>query len=179
MNGRRAVFLDRDGVINQALVLDGKPRPPSNLAEVRLVPDVERCCQDLKRAGFMLIVVTNQPDVARGRQIKDMVEEIHAFLMSRLPIDEFFVCYHDDGGRCACRKPEPGMLLDAARKYEIDLKNSFLIGDRWRDIEAGQRAHCTTVFIDYGYIEDHPRATANFETASLRDAVDWILEKAT
>ena len=131
---------------------------------------------DLKRAGFLLIVVTNQPDVARGFQPKAVVEEIHASLRARLPIDDIFVCYHDDRDRCECRKPAPGLLLEAARKHEIEMAESFLIGDRWRDVECGERAGCATVFIDYRYPEEHPPAT--FETDSLRGAVDWILQQA-
>lgn len=172
----RAIFLDRDGVLNEAVLRDGKPHPPADLGELRLVAGVETCLESLKRAGFLLIVVTNQPDVARGRQTKAGVEEIHDFLQSRLPIDDFFACFHDDADGCECRKPQPGMLLEAARKHDVELESSFLIGDRWRDIEAGRSAGCTTVLIDYGY--PGRRAAAAFETDSLRGAAEWILQQA-
>jgi D-glycero-D-manno-heptose 1,7-bisphosphate phosphatase len=174
-DSRRAVFLDRDGVLNEVVLRDGKPYPPDSLSEFRLIPRVDECLADLKRKGFLLIVVTNQPDVARGKQTKTAVEEMHAFLASRLPIDDIYVCYHDDADECDCRKPAPGLLLDAARKHGIELKESFLIGDRWRDVETGRRAQCKTLFIDYGYREKQPEAAPTFEAKSLRSAVDWII----
>jgi len=175
---RRAVFLDRDGVLNEAVLRDGRPYPPASLAELRLTSGVEECLGELKGFGFLLIVVTNQPDVARGKQSTAAVEEMHGFLTSRLPIDDIYVCYHDDANGCRCRKPEPGLLLQAAEKYGINVKESFLIGDRWRDVEAGHRAQCKTIFIDNGYAEEGPETPATFETKSLRSAVDWILARA-
>ena len=174
-DSRSAVFLDRDGVLNEVQLRGGKPYPPASLAEVHLTSQAEECLADLKRRGFLLIVVTNQPDVARGAQTKAAVGEIHAFLSSRLPIDDTYVCYHDDADGCGCRKPAAGLLVDAARDYGIELTKSFLIGDRWRDIEAGQRAHCKTVFINYNYAEKQPASPPTFEATSLRGAVDWIL----
>jgi len=174
---RRAVFLDRDGVINEVELRGRKPYPPSTLADVRLVPHVEECLDDLKRQGFMLIVVTNQPDVARGKQTKAAVEEIHDYLSGCLPIDHFYTCYHDEADGCDCRKPAPGLLLNAARDHGIKLSMSYLIGDRWRDIEAGHRARCESVFINYNYAEQQPDPPPSFEAQSLRAAVDWILGK--
>ncbi len=175
----RAVFLDRDGVLNEADLRNGKPHPPDSLKDLRLTPHVEECLADLKRLQFLLIVVTNQPDVARGKQSKAAVEEIHRFLASRLPIDDVYVCYHDDSDRCECRKPAPGLLLEAAQKHQIDLRHSFFIGDRWRDVEAGRRAHCQNIFIDYRYADRRPdEAAVVFMADSLRTAVDWILAHA-
>src|ERR1017187_1809436 len=146
---RRAVFLDRDGVINRAIVRDGKPYPPASLDELEILPGVPEALGLLKAAGFALIVVTNQPDVARGVQRREVVEAINATLGAQLPIDEFRVCYHDDRDQCPCRKPQPG-LLTRAPLYALD--RSILVGDRWRDIEAGQRAGVqATILIDYGY----------------------------
>lgn len=170
---RRAVFLDRDGVINRALVRGGKPYPPSTLAELEILPDVRDALTALRQAGFVLIVVTNQPDVARGTQTRAAVDAMHARLVETLPIDEFRVCDHD-GDACACRKPKPGMLLDAARQRGIALDRSYLVGDRWRDVEAGQRAGCSTVFIDRGYDERRPQQPDAI-VASLQEAADWIL----
>lgn len=174
-DSRRAVFLDRDGVLNEVVLREGKPYPPDSLSDFRLIPLVDECLADLKRKGFLLIVVTNQPDVARGKQTKAAVEEMHTFLASRLPIDDTYVCYHDDADGCDCRKPSPGLLLEAARKHGIAMKESFLIGDRWRDVEAGRRAECKTLFINNGYSEKHPEIAPTFEAKSLRSAVDWIL----
>jgi len=175
---RRAVFLDRDGVLNSAPVRDGRPQSPSTVAEVEILPGVPGACERLRGQGFLLIVVTNQPEVARGRLERRTVEEINDFLRSRIPFDDVRVCYHDDPDGCDCRKPKPGMLLAAARDLNISLNRSFVVGDRWRDIEAGRRAGCRTVLIDYGYAEPHPSGM-DFTTHALSSAVDWILKFAT
>jgi len=172
---RRAVFLDRDGVLNEVVLHEGRPHPPASLAEFRIVSGAKESLADLKRLGFVLIVVTNQPDVARGKQTKAVVEEMNSFLASRLPIDDTYVCYHDDVDHCECRKPAPGLLLDAARMHGIELRESFLIGDRWRDVEAGRRAQCKTLYINNSYCEQQPEITPTFKANSLRSAVDWIL----
>ncbi len=172
---RRAVFLDRDGVLNEAIVRDGKPYPPAGLHQLKLVPGAAPALQRLKQASFLLIVVTNQPDVARGTQTREGVERLHAAIAAALPLDAFYVCWHDDRAGCACRKPKPGLLLEAASRYAIDLRRSFLIGDRWRDIEAGTAAGCRTVQIDRGYNEKSPQSAPDCHAASLTDAVEWIL----
>ncbi len=173
----KAVFLDRDGVLNRAPVVDGKPLPPTSVEELKLLPGVEEACRQLHDAGLLLIVVSNQPDVARGTQSMATVEALNRELSSRLPLDEIRVCPHDDADRCACRKPAPGMLLDAARDREIDLESSIMVGDRWRDIEAGRRAGCKTVFIDSGYSERPPEAP-DLNVRQLGEAVPWILERS-
>lgn len=128
----------------------------------------------LHGAGFMLVVVTNQPDVARGTTPRAVVEGINNDLASRLPIDEFRTCYHDSGDGCDCRKPLPGALLAAATQHDIDLAKSYMIGDRWRDTEAGQRAGCQTIFVDYGYSEKQPESV-NHRVRSLAEATQIIL----
>ena len=170
----RAVFLDRDGVINRAFVREGKSYPPASLAEVEILPQVELALNNLKTAGYLLIVVTNQPDVATGKTSKLVVEQINHYLGKSLPIDEFRTCYHDDKDRCQCRKPLPGALFDAAIEYHIDLKRSFMIGDRWKDIEAGRAAGCKTFFINYGYQEKQPDYP-DFIVASLAEAAEIII----
>jgi transaldolase len=175
---RRAVFLDRDGVINRAIVWNGNPHPPYGLDELEILPGAPEALALLRAAGFRLIVVTNQPDVARGKQTRKAVETIHAALQAQLPLDDFRVCYHDDADGCACRKPAPGMLLDAAKDTDVDLTASFMVGDRWRDIEAGRRAGCTTVLIDYHYAETE-RSQPHTRVGSLPEAVDWILNHST
>jgi D-glycero-D-manno-heptose 1,7-bisphosphate phosphatase len=121
-----------------------------------------------------MIVVTNQPDVARGTAKKEDVEKMNSTLSSQLPIDEFLTCYHDSGDGCDCRKPLPGSLLRAAKKHQIDLSKSFMVGDRWRDIEAGQSAGCKTFFINYRYAEQKPDAP-DFIVSSLLEAKKIIL----
>ena len=169
----KAVFLDRDGVINRAEVREGKPYPPANLAVLELLPGVPASMQALHADGWMLIVVTNQPDVARGTTTRAAVEAINAHLQQILPIHEFRTCYHDSGDGCDCRKPLPGALLAASREHGIDLKRSFMVGDRWRDVEAGQRAGCKTVFIDYGYNEKRPKS-CDYKVKSLQEATTII-----
>lgn len=171
----KAVFLDRDGVLNRAIVRAGKPYPPSGLEELEILPDVPRALAVLKECGFLLLVVTNQPDVARGLQQRRTVENMHAALQLSLPIDEFFVCYHDDRDACDCRKPKPGLLLLAAGKYGVELSASYLIGDRWRDIDAGQAAGCTTVWIDRGYTERGPSRAPAVRVRSCLEAAEWIV----
>lgn len=173
---RRAVFLDRDGVINRAVVRSGKPYPPANAAELEILPRVPEALGRIRDAGFVSIVVTNQPDVARGTTSKAEVEAINAALAANLVIDEFRVCYHDSGDNCECRKPKPGMLLQAAQKWRLDLAASYMVGDRWRDVEAGQRAGCKTVFVDYGYDEKQPEQY-DHRVTSLWEAADIICSK--
>lgn len=171
----RAVFLDRDGVLNEAIVRDGKPYPPAGLAELKIYQEAAPALARLKQAGYLLIVVTNQPDVAKGTQSRQGVEELNAAIGAALPIDEFLVCWHDDRDQCDCRKPKPGLVLMAAAHHGIGLDRSFLIGDRWRDIDSGAAAGVRTVLIDRGYRERAPGNAPDFRTDSISTAVDWIL----
>jgi len=174
----RAVFLDRDGVINAAVVRDGKPYPPARVEDVEILPGVRDALVALGAAGFARIVVTNQPDVARGTQTRAVLDTIHAYLRAQLPLDAIYVCCHDDADHCACRKPAPGMLLDGARDHAIDLAASFMVGDRWRDIAAGTAAGCRTVFVDHGYAERRPDAF-DAKVSSLAEAAAWITRTTT
>ena len=171
---RRAVFLDRDGVINRAVVRDGKPYPPDSLEDMEILPGTHEALEKLKALGFLLLVVTNQPDVSRGTQTVEEVNRIHQWMQSSMPIDEFLVCFHDNRENCLCRKPKPGLLLDGANKYAVDLADSFLIGDRWRDVDAGHEAGCKTILIDYGYAERGPTQEPDVRVKSLLEAADWI-----
>lgn len=176
---KRAVFLDRDGVLNRAIVRDGKPYPPANADEMEIPPGTREALLELKRRGYLLIVVTNQPDVARGKQTRAEVEAIHRRMGAELPIDEFRVCYHDDKESCACRKPRPGLLTQAARELGIDLKASFMVGDRWRDVDAGAAAGCRTVWIDMGYRERGPSSPPGVRVGGLWEAVRYILSEGS
>ena len=173
---KRAVFLDRDGVINRSLVRDGKPFAPSNVADFEILPGVAEACAQLQQAGYLLIVATNQPDVGRGKQPQAIVEEMHAQMCATLPIDRVEVCYHPGGAmECDCRKPKPGMLLRAAKDLNIDLPHSWMVGDRWRDIDCGHAAGCRTVFIDYAYDEELKQAP-DFRAKDLVEAAAIIIE---
>ena len=175
---RRAVFLDRDGVINSALTRDGKPYPPTRLSQFEILPGVPEACARLKAAGFVLVVATNQPDVGRGTLKQEVVEEIHAFMGRQLPIDRVEVCYHAGKGNsdCDCRKPKPGMLLRAASELGINLAQSWMVGDRWRDIDCGHAAGCRTILIDYGY-DEALRQTPDFRVLNLLEAANLILRE--
>ena len=174
---RRAVFFDRDGVLNEAIVRDGKPYSPAGLEEVVIPGDAHEALRRLQDAGFVLIGATNQPEVARGTQRREIVEAINAALLDRLPLERIFVCYHDDRDGCSCRKPRPGLLLQAAEEYGIDLARSFMIGDRWRDVEAGRRAGCRTVLLVGRHSEEVPTAP-EYTAQSLSDAASWVLSQA-
>jgi D-glycero-D-manno-heptose 1,7-bisphosphate phosphatase len=170
---RPAVFLDRDGVLNKAFVRDGKPYGPRSLDEFTLLPGVAEACAELHAAGFALVVVTNQPDIARGSQTRELVEQMHAKLRAAVPLDDIVVCPHDDVDDCDCRKPRPGMILDAVRRLRLDPRRSVLIGDRWRDIEAARRAAIRAIHIDCDY--DEREATgADATVPDLPAAVAWI-----
>jgi D-sedoheptulose 7-phosphate isomerase len=176
---RRAVFLDRDGVINRAFVRDGKPFSPPTSQELEVLPGVPEALHELGSHGFKLLVVTNQPDVGRGKQPRETLDALHRMLRKRLPLDDIFVCCHTDEDKCNCRKPMPGLLLEAARKYDVDLSASFMVGDRWRDVEAGYNAGCKTILIDYGYSEKPPEHEPDLRVSSLREAADWIIRSTS
>jgi D-glycero-D-manno-heptose 1,7-bisphosphate phosphatase len=171
----RAVFLDRDGVLNEVVVRDGLPYPPASLEDLRLAPDAAASLARLKAAGFLLIVITNQPDVARGTQSRAITEAMNRVIAVALPLDDFFTCWHDDADACPCRKPKPGLLLEAAARHSIDLQASFFIGDRWRDIDAGAAAGCRTILIDRHYRDRAPDFPPTHRASSLTGAANWIL----
>jgi len=172
-----AVYLDRDGVLNRPVVKNGLPYPPLSLAEFELYPEVYSVCERLKAAGYLLIVATNQPDVGRGTLAKERVDEIHGFLREQLPLDEVVVCFHGGesyGQPCPCRKPLPGMLTESAERFWVDLNRSWMIGDRWRDIDCGATAGCRTILIQRGY-DETLRMKPDFVADSLEAAAEIIL----
>jgi D-glycero-D-manno-heptose 1,7-bisphosphate phosphatase len=172
---KRAVFLDRDGVINRAFVVNGVPTPPKNLEEVEFLDGVKEAIKLLNENGFTVVVVTNQPDVARGSVTRESVDSINTYLGHELGVEHFYTCFHDDSQECDCRKPMPGLLWKAARELDLDLQNSYMVGDRWRDITAGQAVGCLCFFIEYEYVEKSP-VLPYTKVFSLTEAVDFILE---
>jgi D-glycero-D-manno-heptose 1,7-bisphosphate phosphatase len=169
------VFLDRDGVLNASTVVDGVPLPPRHVDDFVVLPGVVEACRALRDAGLVLVVVTNQPDVARGTLDLADLDAIHARLREELPIEHVWSCVHDSADGCPCRKPRPGMILDAARVLEIDLNRSAAVGDRWRDVEAAHRAGVHSVFVDRGYDEALTGA-ADSTFAGLPEATAHLLE---
>jgi D-glycero-D-manno-heptose 1,7-bisphosphate phosphatase len=174
---RRAVFLDRDGVLNRAEVRDGRPYPPRRVEDLEILPGVPEACALLRDHGFLLIVATNQPDVGRGAQSRDEVEAMHERLWRELRLDRIEVCYAAGYTPCADRKPAPGMLLRAAQECGVDLKESYMVGDRWRDIDCGAAAGCTTVLIDYHY-DEVLHAQPSCRVHSLLQAAKWIVDRS-
>ena len=169
---RKAAFLDRDGVLNQTIFKMGKPRAPYTLGEFSLLPGVYEGLLLLKEKNYLLVVVTNQPDVARGWVSKEAVETINQHLKELLPVDEIKVCFHTEYDQCLCRKPNPGMLLEAARQWNINLPESYMLGDRYSDIEAGKKAGCPTILIGEG---DLPKTVQpDYQKVSLLEAARFI-----
>jgi DJ-1 family protein len=173
---QHAVFLDRDGVVNASVVRNGRPFPPQTLEEFVLLPGATDACSRLKRAGYLLVVVTNQPDVGRGTQPQKVVEEMNQDLVENLPIDAVKVCYDPRDEEGSRRKPSPAMLLEAAREFNIDLSQSYIVGDRWRDIDSGYNAGCRTIFIDHNYNEKLKRQP-EFSVKNLSEAARIILQQ--
>lgn len=169
---KRAVFLDRDGVINE-VVLHGsrKPSSPWNFEEFKLIQGIKKPLEELSKMGYCLFIVSNQPDIARGYIKKDTTEKINKVICKKLPIKEILVCPHDDHHDCNCRKPKPGMIFNLSKKWKIDLKKSFLIGDNWKDMEAGKSAGCITILIDHHYNQS---VEADYRVKNLEYAVKMI-----
>jgi D-glycero-D-manno-heptose 1,7-bisphosphate phosphatase len=172
---RRAVFLDRDGVINKPVFRDGRPCAPRQVSEFAIEPDVEPSLRRLRAAGFLLFVVTNQPDVARGQLPVETLRAMNEKVMATLALDEIKVCPHDDGDECNCRKPRPQMLLDLAGDYNLALDESYIVGDSWKDTQAGKAAGCNSIIIDRTYNHDDP---ADYRVANISSAVNLILRQS-
>ena len=170
----RAIFADRDGVLCANMMRDGRPVAPTRLEDFRLLPGVEDSVRALKSAGYLVIVVTNQPDVGTGRTPRAIVEAMHDIIRSTLDVDDIKACFHTNADGCACRKPKPGMILEAAAERAIDLPASFVVGDRWSDVAAGREAGCSTIFVDYGHEPDTP-AKADRVVSSFAEAARVIL----
>lgn len=167
-----AVFLDRDGVLNRAIVRNGEAFSPHSLDSFHILANATSCVSRLREAGFLTIVVTNQPEIGRGTLKAATVDQMHKRLRSVVPLDDIFVCPHREADACLCRKPQPGLLLAAAKKWQIDLRHSFLIGDRWRDIGAGEAVGCCTFLLERPY---NGQAVPNYLVKTLDEAVAKIL----
>jgi D-glycero-D-manno-heptose 1,7-bisphosphate phosphatase len=168
----RAVFLDRDGVINRNTVRDGRPVGPATLADFVILPGVPEAVEAFRAAGYLVIVATNQPAAGAG-----LVEAMHAKMRQALRLDDVKICPHTEAENCNCRKPKPGLLLEAAKQHGIALPESWMIGDRWRDIDAGRAAGCRTIFVDHHYANEPRPQAPDFTVASLAEAVPIVVEK--
>lgn len=171
---RRAVFLDRDGVLTETIVRGNRAYAPVTLDEFHLTEDAGKQVARLRAAGLLCIVFTNQPEVARGMLSREVLEAMHSRLRAGAAVDDVFVCEHDPAEGCECHKPRPGMIHEAAARWGISLPASFVIGDRWRDVEAGRAVGCYTVLIQRPYSQC---STANVCVPDLGQAVDAILKQ--
>lgn len=172
---KKAVFLDRDGVLNQTIFRMGKPRAPYTLEEFKLFPGVTEAIELLKKSGFILVVVTNQPDVARGWVSRESVDMMNSEVIRILKVDSLKVCFHTEKDHCHCRKPKPGMLLEATKEFNIDLSSSYMIGDRISDVQAGKNAECTTILV--GSDETSLTPAPDLRVQSLLEAAQWIISR--
>jgi D-glycero-D-manno-heptose 1,7-bisphosphate phosphatase len=170
-----AVFLDRDGVLVREIVVDGVARAPLRVEDFVILADARDQVDRLHRAGFQCVVFTNQPEVARGLLSREVLEDMHRRLREVTSVNDILVCPHDDADECACRKPRPGMLLEAARRAQLELVDSFVVGDRWRDIDAGRSVGCYSILVERPYSNC---STAHAYVPNLRAAVDLILARS-
>lgn len=168
----KAVFLDRDGVINKVIIRDGRAFSPRTLDEFFLADGIRDAASKLKEKAYKIIVITNQPELARGFISPEILELMTRRIREEILIDDIFICPHDDEHQCSCRKPKPGMLLEAAEKWRIELASSFFIGDTWKDMEAGKAVSCNTILIDAIYNQG---VSCDFRVKSLVEAVSIII----
>jgi len=168
----KAVFFDRDGVINEVIFRDSdKPIAPWSLEEFKLYDDIGDPLGQLRDSGYLLFVVSNQPDISKGLVAEEIVQKMNNVILSQLPIEKVVFCQHEDRHNCKCRKPKPGMLLDLANEYSVDLGSSYMIGDNWKDIDAGKAAGCTTILLEKDY---NGSVEADYRSINLDEAVKII-----
>lgn len=149
---KKAIFLDRDGVINDVIFRgSNKPIAPWSLEEFKLYVGIEEPLRQLSDSGYLLFVVSNQPDISKGLVDIQIVQQMNDIIVSQFPIEKVVFCPHEDRHKCACRKPKSGMLIELAAEYGVDLNASYLIGDNWKDIAAGEAAGCKTILIKRAY----------------------------
>jgi D-glycero-D-manno-heptose 1,7-bisphosphate phosphatase len=165
---KKAIFLDRDGIVNKPIILEGKPYPPFIVKQAFLVNNIKNMIDKWHKEGYLVIVVTNQPDISNHLISQRKVEKINRYLQSMAKFDDLFMCPHNEKDKCNCRKPKIGLFLQAKEKYDIDLEESYMIGDRWKDIEAGRRAGCRTIFVNYNYNEEKPHS-CDYMVSSIKD----------
>lgn len=177
-NLKKCVFLDRDGVLNDSIVKHGKPYAPCSHEEFKIANGSISTVKKIKSMGFMTIIITNQPDISSGKSSPELMESFHKQLQNKMPIDDIYVCPHLEADNCSCRKPKPGLIYQAAEKHNIDLKSSFFIGDRWRDVGCAFKAGIKSIFIDHGYSEQLQHKP-DFIISSIQFAEDCISRGST
>tara|TARA_Y100000996_G_C22342075_1_gene569100 strand:+ start:206 stop:739 length:534 start_codon:yes stop_codon:yes gene_type:complete len=153
----KAFFFDRDGILNKVILKKNKPYSPRYPKQVVKNYEILKLIKLLKKKKFKKIIITNQPDIKTGKLTKHSLRTINNDIKLFFSIDDIFVCTHNKFDKCHCRKPKIGMIKLAEKKWNLDLKKSYLIGDRWKDIDAGNKAGCKTIYIDYNYDEKKPK----------------------
>jgi len=170
---RRAVFLDRDGVLNHLVARRGGGLfSPPTAAEFRLVDGVGAMVEGFKAAGYVVLVATNQPDIARGLMAPAELEDMHRRLMAAAAVDEILVCPHDDADGCSCRKPKPGLITQAAARLGLDLGKSYMVGDSAKDMGAAAAAGVAGILLDRPYNQE---VSCHRRVDSLESASAFIL----
>jgi len=152
IKSNRAIFLDRDGVIIKAPTINNKPKSIKKLNELTFIKGIITFCRYYKKKNYFLIMVTNQPEVKRKKNTKRNIIQINNFIQKKLKLDKVYVCYSDNE-KSFDRKPNPGMVLKSKSKYKLNLKKSFIVGDRWRDIGVAHKTGCISILIDRNYDE--------------------------
>ena len=170
---KRAAFFDRDGTLNLPTIRDGRAYAPLSEADFRIYPEAKEALTLVNEAGLVNLVVTNQPELATGDLNPESLKAMHKTLRDALPIEAVYVCPHHSSEGCECHKPGPKLLLQAAEEWDLDLGSSFLVGDRWRDILAGDNVGCTTILIDRPYSGD---CNPHYRVPDLKSAADCILQ---
>ena len=169
---KKAVFLDRDGVINEVIFRDNvKPIAPWSIEEFKLCDGITEPLRELKNSGYLLFVVSNQPDISKGLIDIQVVQQMNDIIASQFPIKKVVFCPHEDRHNCSCRKPKPGMLIKLAEEFGVDLKRSYMIGDNWKDIVAGEAAGCKTILIKRAY---NKTVNADYSVQSLQKITNII-----
>ena len=169
----KAVFLDRDGVINKPTIIKNKSYAPTKVKDFRLYPNVAKFCKMLKKKKFLLIVITNQPDYKKKKISINILHQMHERLKKKIKFDDIYISLSSNS-KNFFKKPNPGMLLEAKKKYNISFKKSYLIGDRFSDIEVARNVGCKAIFIDRKYDELKPSYQIK-NTKSFEEAAKFIL----
>ena len=170
---KRAVFIERDAILNEVRSGPKQQISPLTLEEFKVIASAEGPLKKLKAAGFLLIVTTNQPGLSRGYQSRRDLDRMHDILRRTFPLDDIMVCPHDENDHCPCRKPRPGLLIEAAFKWHLNLDHSFVISNKWQDAEAARTAGCTSLLLKSPWVG---QVHHDFVLSDLATIVDKILQ---
>ena len=168
-----AVFIERDGILNKVRVERQQQVGPVSCDQFSLNTEAAPLFNELKAAGLLLIVTTNQPGLSRGDQSRRELDRMHQMLRATFAVDDLLVCPHEDADRCPCRKPKPGLLIEAAHKWGIDLIRSFVVSDKWQDAEAARRAGSTSLLVRSPWLGD---VHHDFVLPDLATLVEKVLQ---